>query len=292
MAGRVVRQGDDVCFVPRFAFVAGTAYDVAVDGEPVATLVRPALPHAASTVVLAVHPTAAEVPRNLLRLYVEFSGPMAEGGIARHVHVRPGHGGGDLEGAFLPTDTELWDPERRRVTVMFDPARIKRGLLPHREVGYALTPGASIEVVVDAGLRDAAGRALTGGRTRRYRVGPDVREHVDPGAWEVVTPTRATVDALLLRFPRPLDHALLRHSIGVAAGGAPVAGTVAIGEGEQQWSFTPASAWNDRDHEIVVDPVLEDLAGNSLTRVFDRDLDDPAHSPRPARPGVLPFRPS
>ena len=34
MAGRLVRDGGDLCFVPRFAFLDGTAYTVTVDGTP------------------------------------------------------------------------------------------------------------------------------------------------------------------------------------------------------------------------------------------------------------------
>ena len=37
MAGRLVRDGDDLCFVPRFAFVDGTAYAVTVDGAGAAS---------------------------------------------------------------------------------------------------------------------------------------------------------------------------------------------------------------------------------------------------------------
>jgi hypothetical protein len=42
---------------------------------------------------------------------------------------------------------------------------------------------------------------------------------------------------------------------------------------------------------LVVDPALEDLAGNSVTRVFDRDLTRPGDEPREARAVTLPFRP-
>ena len=67
---------------------------------------------------------------------------------------------------------ELWDPSRRRLTVLFDPARIKRGLAPHHEVGYPLGAGVAVDVVVDEGLRDAEGRPLVEPHTRRYEVGP------------------------------------------------------------------------------------------------------------------------
>ena len=44
MAGRLVRDGDDLCFVPRFPFLDGTAYSVSVDGAVAATLVRATVP--------------------------------------------------------------------------------------------------------------------------------------------------------------------------------------------------------------------------------------------------------
>jgi hypothetical protein len=36
---------------------------------------------------------------------------------------------------------------------------------------------------------------------------------------------------------------------------------------------------------------LEDLAGNSVSRVFDRDLTRPEDQPRQTRPVILAFRP-
>jgi hypothetical protein len=40
---------------------------------------------------------------------------------------------------------------------------------------------------------------------------------------------------------------------------------------------------------VLIDPVLEDIAGNSVLRVFDRDLDRPEHDPE-SRGGVsVPF---
>jgi hypothetical protein len=38
------------------------------------------------------------------------------------------------------------------------------------------------------------------------------------------------------------------------------------------WSFVPSQPWRADRYEIVVDPRLEDLAGNSLAWLFDEDL--------------------
>ena len=45
-----------------------------------------------------------------------------------------------------------------------------------------------------------------------------------------------------------------------------------MGEGEGSWSFAPDAPWRGATHVLAVETRLEDLAGNSLARVFDRDL--------------------
>ncbi len=67
---------------------------------------------------------------------------------------------------------------------------------------------------------------------------------------------------------------------------------IAVGSEERSWTFTPASLWLDAPHRLVVDPVLEDLAGNSVRRVFDRDLTSADDAPRDGGPVELPFRPT
>src|SRR5690606_15877630 len=124
----------------------------------------------ATTRVEGVDPPGGTVPRNLLRLYLRFSAPMAEGGAARHVRLVRAATGEALDDALL-LPPELWDPARRRLTVLLDPARIKRGLAPHREAGYPLREGEPVDLVVDAELLDAGGRPLREGFTAAYEVG-------------------------------------------------------------------------------------------------------------------------
>ena len=291
MAGQLVRDGADLCFVPRFAFLAGTAYTVTVEGVAAATLVRARPGRTATTEVADIRPTAAEVPCNLLRLYVWFSAPMSEGYAAGNVRLAD-DGGSTVPGALLPGEHELWDASRRRLTVLLDPARIKRGLAGHREAGYPLRPGEPFRLVVDSGFRDAQGLPLRAGAQRRYEVGGEERRHVDPASWVLTVPPAGTSEPLQVAFGRPLDHGLLARCLHVAGpGGELVHGTLQIGPGEQAWQLVPRRAWARGSHQLIVDPVLEDLAGNSVSRVFDRDLTRPKDEPRQARPVTVPFRP-
>jgi hypothetical protein len=291
MAGRLVKDGADLCFVPRFPFVEGTPYTVVVEGAAEAVLVRPRPDRVATTEVAGIRPTATEVPRNLLRLYVWFSAPMSEGYAARHVRLTDDEGE-PLAGALLPVEYELWDAARRRLTVLLDPARIKRGLAGHRQAGYPLRSGEPFRLVVDEGFPDAGGVPLLAGAERRYQVGDDERRHVAPGDWAVTVPSSRTREPLTAMFGRPLDDGMLARCLHVVGpDGRPVQGRQEIGRQERSWQVIPLEPWVPGPHKIRVDPVLEDLAGNSVSRVFDRDLSAVADEPTQAQPVILPFLP-
>jgi len=214
---------------------------------------------------------------------------MSEGCAAEHVRLIDGSGR-TLTGAVLPTEYELWDPAHRRLTVLLDPARIKRGLVSHRHAGYPLQAGLPFRLVVDEGFRDARGARLRSSAERAFGVGPDERRHVDPAYWTLRSPAAGSLEPLEIAFDRPLDHGLLRHCLRVVdEGGGPVEGTVGLGPGERSWRLAPTRPWAPGRHALVVDHVLEDLAGNSLYRVFDQDRTDPGESRRPERPFVRTF---
>ena len=289
--GQLVRDGDDVCFVPRYAFVDGTPYAVFVDGVEVATVVRPQAHERPSTEVLAIFPTAAVVPRNLLRFYVWFSTAMSEGDAAGHIRLVDDDGAA-IPGALLPSQHELWDVDRRRLTVLLDPARIKRGLVAHREAGYPLETGGCFRLAVDPGFSDARGIPLREPAERRYAVGGDERRRVEPDRWALSIPSADSLDPIVVTFDRPLDHGLLARCIHVVGpDGGIVRGFRDIGPEEKSWSLAPDAPWTLGSYDVVVDPILEDLAGNSVARVFDRDLtrakDDP-HATQPVRLGFTP----
>jgi hypothetical protein len=284
LGGRVALEGQAVRFTPALPFVAGLEYAVVERGPGEARahrITRPGRPVAADAEAVGLYPTARTVPLNLLKIYAQFSGPMAEGHAARAVEVVREDTGARLEDVFYQGRSELWDPARRRLTLLLDPGRIKRGLGPHEALGYPLVEGTRITVTVTEGFRGADGAALARGVSRRYWVGPALRRAVDPDRWRIRWPAALSTDPLEIRFDRPMDHALLHSALTVTgADGAPVAGRIEAGPEETSWRFHPHRAWAAGLHALVVEPHLEDLAGNSLVRVFDRDLDLAEDAPR------------
>ena len=85
---------------------------------------------AVATEVAAVYPSVAELPENLLKFYLHFSGQCPAARLTSTSTCWPPMAS-RLRG-FLELGEELWDPAGRRLTLFFDPGRIKRGLKPRR----------------------------------------------------------------------------------------------------------------------------------------------------------------
>ena len=292
-------------FTPRFPFAAGQRYEVVFDPAPLpsarhdsapvasrvlrTTVEIPALDRAPSTRVAAVYPTGPEVPENHLRLYIVFSAPMGLGSGSPHVRLLDEHGQ-PVADAFLPLEVDLWNADRTRYTVLYDPGRVKRGIRPNAELGRPLAADRRYTLVIDERWRDAAGQPLVAPFRREYRVGPPRERALDPGAWRLDPPAPATRDPLAVRFPVPLDYGLLQSALRVATGdGRPLAGAIRVEEGEARWTFTPRAPWRPGDYQLVAAATLEDAAGNRIGRPFEVDAVDPRGNER-ARGAVVPFR--
>ena len=299
VAGRFEVDGGALYFVPRFPFVAGAGYSLvarphpaggADDAPAIYHIRRPADEAEPAAFVAAIYPDVATVPVNLLKFYVQFSEPMSEGRAQRAIRVFRDDTGEPLEGVFVPMDPELWDPARQRMTLLLDPARIKHGLVPNMEAGYPLIEGVPFRLFIDPEFRDARGRPLLAGAERRYEVAPEVRQRIDPRQWRLTAPAAGTLDSLLVEFERPLDYALLQRCLWVnGPHGTAVTGHGKSGRGEANWCFTPTEPWAEGAHQLVVHRQLEDLAGNSPVRIFDRDMTEPDDGPPMTDDVVLDF---
>src|SRR4029450_10632583 len=123
MLGTYAVTDNALRFTPQFALDPGRPYVVRFDPEHlpgtgtaigtapalVATVSVPAKHVAPSTTVARVYPSGDTVPENLLRMYIEFSGPMGRPSGIPYLKLL-GADGQEIEGAFLPLAYELWVP--------------------------------------------------------------------------------------------------------------------------------------------------------------------------------------
>jgi hypothetical protein len=248
----------------------------------------PAREGSATTRVVAVFPGADDVPENLLRIYILFSAPMSLGGGSGYVQLLDEHER-VVEDPFLPLDVDLWNDDRTRYTVLFDPGRVKRGILPNEEMGRALETGRRYTLVVDDGWRDAAGQKLAAPFRRSFRAGPPAEHALDPHEWRIEAPRAQTRDPLRVTFPASLDHGLLQRALTVLLNGERVAGHVQTDAGEMRWRFSPAGPWRAGEYQLHASSILEDVAGNRIGRPFEVKELAAGRLRSEARSAALPF---
>jgi hypothetical protein len=267
VSGSYTREDGGIRFRPRFPFTAGLSYRARFeDAEIVFTMPEP--DPGEPPRVEAIYPTTVDVPENLLRIYVEFSRPMREKGVHRHVRLEDAEGR-EVADAFVEVETGLWDREGRRLTLFFHPGRIKRGVGPNVALGPPLREGNSYRLVVDREMTDARGYPLEAAIERELQVGPSDRVPPNPGRW-TVSPPPDPAAPVHVAFDEILDRALLVRFVRVeTSSGERVAGETRADADERGVTFTPEEPWAPGDYRVVVHPEIEDLAGNTPARLFD-----------------------
>ena len=104
--------------------------------------------------------------------------------------------------------------------------------------------------------------------TKSFTVAEPVTHALSLDNWRLSVPDSGTVDLLKIDFGQALDHQLIMESININ----DVNGSWKSTNSDKSIVFNPESPWTTGTYQIIVDPKLEDLAGNNLHRPFDRDV--------------------
>ena len=257
-----------LAFHPRYPLASGVTYHAVfhpAGSAPVEATFRGPEPVAAPEAhVVAMYPSPPVLPANQLKLYILFSAPMQAGDFWPSIHLVDQDG----KPAYLPfVGQELWNRDNTRLTLIFDPGRIKRGVKPNVDLGPVLVEGKRYTLIIDREFKDVNGRLLAEPFRHEFAAGADERRAVDTALWKLSPPKAGTRDPLVIRFDRPLDYALLGDVFQIPG----VSGVATIGAGEHEWRFQPTQPWTAGEHHVAVDMALEDLAGNRIGRPFDVD---------------------
>ncbi|HEV3143998.1 MAG TPA: hypothetical protein VGZ47_08960, partial [Gemmataceae bacterium] len=276
----------------RFPFTAGLDYRAVYTPRTGAKLelkfTLPKQQAAATTAVDHVYPSSDKLPENQLKFYLHFSASMSRGQAYSHIRLLD-ENGKRVEQPFLELEDELWDPASRRFTLFIHPGRIKRGLKPREELGPALVQGKRYTLLIDSAWSDAEGNPLQKEFRKEFVVGPPDETQPDPKGWKLEAPGSGRAP-LIVRLPKPLDHALLNRLLWVVdAAGTRSAGRIQISGGETVWSFLPEQPWKIGEYKLVIDTALEDLAGNSIARPFEVDEFHTVQKEVKAKTVELPF---
>jgi hypothetical protein len=173
-------------------------------------------------------------------------------------------------------ESELWSPDKKRLTLWFHPGRQKTGINLQQEEGSILRPSQLYTLLISGTWRSESGVSL--GEDYKYKFKAGKADHLSPQMtkWELQSPKAGTRDFLRIHFDEPLDFAMLTGALKVRQilSGKCLTLKTTINQVGQEWKAQPNESWSPGAYELIVDPLLEDLAGNSLTKLFETDIVD------------------
>jgi hypothetical protein len=229
-------------------------------------------PHATS-----IWPRAQWLPANILRFYVRFSEP-AEAFFDRAQLRLVAVDGAAIPEPFLRLNEELWSPDGRRLTVLMEPGRIKRGMGWGSAHEPALAPGEFYRLEVAMGGRVA---------TKLFGVLPSLMEPLQESRWRLTRPHVGTRQPVKVRFDRVMDDAIVADEVDVQGPKGLLTGVQVLCEDGRQLAFRPFTRWEDSDYRLVFSRRFEDACGNRLGEALDHLF----VTRQRARSGAMVFRP-
>ncbi len=276
--GEYKRDHGGILFTPLIEFTPGMDYQIIFNGRLLSGLSIPETRINGNVALNAIYPSADTLPENLLKFYLIFSKPMRKNVSEKYMAMLDGNGD-TLKDVFLNLDTELWDEGGKQLTIWLDPGRIKRGLQPNERAGNPLHTGSAYTLVISPGWADLQGSKLVKPYLKKFLATQKDIKSPDPAKWSLTVPVLGSDQALSISFHESLDHSLLSNTITIIRrDGVEVKGKIVVEDKEHSLLFNPEVKWTTGIYYLKVDSRLEDLAGNNLNRLFDRDLlrDKPA----------------
>jgi len=222
--------------------------------------------------IVKIFPSSDVIPENTLRFYIYFSTPMKREVALHHIHLIDENGEEDTH-AFMKFKHELWSPDGKRLTLLFDPGRIKRYVATNLESGPALTEGKRYQLIIDANWKTSSGKKMKQNHIKYFTAGKAFRTLPNPNEWEIFTPKFNSLGELIIHFDRIYDQALLTKFIEVRdQNDNRIKGEMFLEDNEKVWIFRPYQPWNSAIINLVVNAKLEDIAGNNLQDLLDHTV--------------------
>ncbi len=267
------RIDNQLYFCPLIPFSKNLTYQAQFPEVPYFTF-KPIPPkNYTQTTITKVYPTLDTLPENTLKVYLHFSAPMSDGNAYQHIILKE-EKGEKIAVPFLELTPLLWNEDRTRLTLWFDPGRVKRELLRNQKLGAPLTAGKNYTLHISKNWKDANGYSLGNDFIKNIHIIAADRREPNTKEWSTTLPKANTKTPVIIHFGEALDHALVQKSLTVFnTKGKKVAGEIMVGNNEKEWLFTPTNNWEAKPYRIQIKSELEDLAGNNFNRLFDTNLE-------------------
>ena len=238
-------------------------------------------------------PRTQFLPANFLKFYLIFPEKMERGVAFEHLSLLKELKPSKTESVLEPfREVELWDETGTRLTLWLHPGRQKPGVNLNVEFGPILESGNIYHLVVSNDWKTEKGTELGIDSVFYLMAGASDVRQPKPHKWELkVTPEQVAITPCWSWNPRIIDKLdpmsfVKRITVRDADGkGVPV-----IADGDHL-TISPLNkkTFSPGKYQLVVDPKLEDLAGNSVARPFNVDLEKNPNFKERTEPVILNF---
>lgn len=257
-----------------------------------------------------IEPYYGVVPANHLKFYLHFGCPMERGNVFQYLRlIETDENGKEIAEVPEPfREVELWDETFTRLTLWFHPGRQKPGVNLNVEIGPILEEGKSYALEISGKWPTESGNLLSENPiNHKFLALPMDERQPYPSEWEILGGRTIICNDLLdpaslakfLRVETNRGEPIISIKIGALEVAHKVPGWLPRSEGRKlprplvdDLSRTrlalPATLPPGR-YRLIIDPKLEDLAGNSVARPFNVDLKKQPEFKERTEPVIVPF---
>ncbi|WP_143569698.1 hypothetical protein [Tenacibaculum agarivorans] len=277
--GNINQNSSYLTFTPLLPFQVNTTY-TAVFNDDFFTFSIPLDANYNHLRVAEIYPKTSTLPSNFLKWYISFSTPVNPTHIYDHIRLINNTTKAKVDRAVLPLETPLLSDDSKLLTLWIEPGRQKRDLGPNTHLGEVLVEGESYTLAIDKNLKDTKGVPMNVDFKYSFRVIESDRTQPNIEQWRFILPKSNTKAPLIIHLNDVLDYGSLYHNLTIINNkGKVMDGVFAIETNKQQIVFTPSKYWNSDAYILKCNPLIEDISGNNLERLFDRDLQKGSKTP-------------
>jgi len=271
--GKTVVENNTFSFIPVIPFGWNQQYTILYDN--ILTYYTLPIPENYNHLsVEKIYPTNTAVPSNLLKWYIKFSKPINTASVYSHIKLLK-NSGELVERAILPLENALISEDGTLLTIWIEPGRQKRNLIPNQQLGPVFNSNESYQLVISKTIKDRNGISMQDTVSHTFSITEADRIQPNIHNWILQIPNQNSVSNLVITSNESLDYGSTLNNITVFDDqNKIIRGVWSLSDAETNFSFTPNESWKKGNYQIVFNDVIEDLAGNSLHRLFDTDIDD------------------
>lgn len=243
--------------------------------------------------LVRIEPDYGAVPANHLKFYLQFAGPMERGSVFQYLRlIEIDEKAKEIAEVPEPfREVELWDETFTRLTLWFHPGRQKPGVNLNVEIGPVLEEGKHYALEISGDWPTESGESLSEKPIfHRFFALPMDERQTDPAEWQIVGGGVMVCNDLLdpvslskfLRLETAQGEPVIGIKFHVSTGAGKYLGWLpksisgktpdALIDRFGKTQLTAPASLSPGRYRLVIDPKLEDLAGNSIARPFNLDL--------------------